>query len=430
MRKKCLFSWIGTLFALVLFFGCVSHANAQQVAITSPANGSVFSAGATIDVTAAVTGGTVAGVEVGVEGLGMSAYQLTAPYSFSLTVPPDVIGPRSLFAVGLIGNETVVFSPPITVDIEPSTPPTNISFQQPLVAFGYVGQQESVGVTAAFSNGSTLDISNSTQLTFVSANPGVVSVGAIGLMTSVLPGNTSIKVTFGKLTATLETVGPSGVKGDLDGDGIVTVQDLLLLEAMVGSTPTGANDARDLNGDGKIDNLDVQALLTLCGANCPSLTATTTSLATSAGPLEYAQPVTFTSAVAGTGPKPPTGSVSFLADGQLVDIGTIGTTEQASAVSSSLTIGAHKISALYSGDQHNEPSASASVSVTIVAIPGDVNGDGVVNCLDLDLVKAAFGTKTGEAAFNPAADVNHDGVVNVLDLSFVARLVPAGTACP
>ena len=53
-----------------------------------------------------------------------------------------------------------------------------------------------------------------------------------------------------------------------------------------------------------------------------------------------------------------------------------------------------------------------------------------MDCLDLDLVKAAFGTKTGQPAFNPAADVNHDGVVNVLDLSYVARMVPAGTTCP
>ena len=45
----------------------------------------------------------------------------------------------------------------------------------------------------------------------------------------------------------------------------------------------------------------------------------------------------------------------------------------------------------------------------------DVNGDGVVNILDLTLVAANFGA-TGQNA----ADVNGDGVVNILDLTLVA----------
>jgi hypothetical protein len=62
-------------------------------------------------------------------------------------------------------------------------------------------------------------------------------------------------------------------------------------------------------------------------------------------------------------------------------------------------------------------------------ISGHVNGDGVANCVDLDVVKASFGKKLGQPGFNPNADVNGDGVVNVLDLSIVAKQVPAGTVC-
>ena len=47
--------------------------------------------------------------------------------------------------------------------------------------------------------------------------------------------------------------------------------------------------------------------------------------------------------------------------------------------------------------------------------PADVNGDGVVNILDLTLVAQGFGT--GAAG----VDVNGDGVVNVFDLVFVAN---------
>ena len=48
-------------------------------------------------------------------------------------------------------------------------------------------------------------------------------------------------------------------------------------------------------------------------------------------------------------------------------------------------------------------------------LPGDINGDGIVNILDLTLVAQAFGTDSA------AADVNADGVVNVFDLVFVAN---------
>jgi len=198
----------------------------------------------------------------------------------------------------------------------------------------------------------------------------------------------------------------------------------------VGDTPTGPDDARDINRDGKINNLDVEALLTLCGKNCPSLTATTTSLASSAAQVQYTHPFTLTSKVSGNGSQLPTGDVSFVVDGQLDDIGILSSTDQTSVVSNSLSIGSHTISALYSGSLNNAPSSSEPVAVTVVSVPGDVNGDGVVNCLDLDLVKAAFGTKTGQPGFNPNADVNHDGVVNVLDLAFVASQLPAATTCP
>jgi hypothetical protein len=51
------------------------------------------------------------------------------------------------------------------------------------------------------------------------------------------------------------------------------------------------------------------------------------------------------------------------------------------------------------------------------------------SCADLQLVKAAFGSKRGQPAYNPIADVNNDGIVNISDLSMVARALPAGTVC-
>jgi len=53
-----------------------------------------------------------------------------------------------------------------------------------------------------------------------------------------------------------------------------------------------------------------------------------------------------------------------------------------------------------------------------VPIPGDLNGDGLVNFGDLAILRAAFGTAEGDENYNPAADLDNDGRVNFSDLRF------------
>ena len=55
-------------------------------------------------------------------------------------------------------------------------------------------------------------------------------------------------------------------------------------------------------------------------------------------------------------------------------------------------------------------------------VPGDVNGDGVVNILDLTYVASHFG-KNVDQAQTPNPDVNGDSIVNILDLVFVANRI-------
>jgi hypothetical protein len=52
---------------------------------------------------------------------------------------------------------------------------------------------------------------------------------------------------------------------------------------------------------------------------------------------------------------------------------------------------------------------------------GDVNGDGIIDQKDMDLLKSAYGAKKGEARYNEVYDLNHDGVIDTKDLAILGR---------
>ena len=62
-----------------------------------------------------------------------------------------------------------------------------------------------------------------------------------------------------------------------------------------------------------------------------------------------------------------------------------------------------------------------------VKIPGDVNGDGVVDIYDLSIVSVAYGTFEGQPGYDPDADINKDGLVDGRDLATVT--VNYGNTC-
>lgn len=62
----------------------------------------------------------------------------------------------------------------------------------------------------------------------------------------------------------------------------------------------------------------------------------------------------------------------------------------------------------------------ALVSKLVFASSYDLNGDGVVDILDVIEWSKAFGTYEGEEGFNAAADVNSDGVIDVFDAALIS----------
>jgi hypothetical protein len=54
-----------------------------------------------------------------------------------------------------------------------------------------------------------------------------------------------------------------------------------------------------------------------------------------------------------------------------------------------------------------------------VRMPGDINGDGLVELSDMFLAAEAYGSFSGHPRWNPAADENEDGMVDMIDLFFI-----------
>ncbi|HEX7158496.1 MAG TPA: dockerin type I domain-containing protein [Edaphobacter sp.] len=70
-----------------------------------------------------------------------------------------------------------------------------------------------------------------------------------------------------------------------------------------------------------------------------------------------------------------------------------------------------------------------TLPLVVSGTPGDVNGDGFVDCTDVAAVRAAYGKNINQTGYNPSADFNGDGFVNIQDLQFVVSKLPAGTSC-
>ncbi len=61
--------------------------------------------------------------------------------------------------------------------------------------------------------------------------------------------------------------------------------------------------------------------------------------------------------------------------------------------------------------------ASASVLLTREL---DLDGNGVINIIDVGIVAGVFGTSTGNPRFNPLADFDANGVINIIDIGIIA----------
>ena len=111
-------------------------------------------------------------------------------------------------------------------------------------------------------------------------------------------------------------------------------------------------------------------------------------------------------------------SVQFKVDGASLGSPDTASPYTATWNTAGTTNGTHTIAAVAT-DTSGNTTTSATITVTVANVtnkPGDINGDGSVNILDLSILAGHFGGSGGLAQ----GDLNGDGKINILDLSILA----------
>ncbi|HUI67406.1 MAG TPA: Ig-like domain repeat protein [Nitrospirota bacterium] len=139
------------------------------------------------------------------------------------------------------------------------------------------------------------------------------------------------------------------------------------------------------------------------------LQPTTTNLASSSLTSLAGAPVTFTATVISSGTGTPTGSVSFMDGTTLLGTGTLsgGTPDTATFTTTTLGLGSHLITAVYSGDTTFSTSTSPAITQTVNATSTSTSltatpnpskiGDSVT--FTATVISSATGTPTGSVSF-------------------------------
>jgi hypothetical protein len=115
-------------------------------------------------------------------------------------------------------------------------------------------------------------------------------------------------------------------------------------------------------------------------SQCPAAVGgTSTALGSSLNPSTFGQSVTFTATVSGG--TSPTGSVQFFDGG--VSLGTVALVgNTATFITSSLAVGVHPITAVYSGDADDTGSTSPVVNQTVNPLGGAATSTGLVSSVN------------------------------------------------
>ena len=243
-------------------------ANPQPPVISSPASGTVVTAGQEVTITSSVVAGTfpngVALVAAPPLGGGSIQYPSGSSVTLSLSSSAQMTpGPQSVYVVGMDAGGVLYQSLPLQLIFERPHQPISFAVRPAVLTLSYIGENQPLTVFATLGDGSMLETTLSSRVQITSENTSIATVTS-GTVTARGSGQTSIDIAFGSMTTKVPVNVLYVIQGDLNGDGIVDQSDANILIAHYGSPTIGATDARDLNQDGVIDALDLKVLQSKC----------------------------------------------------------------------------------------------------------------------------------------------------------------------
>ena len=365
--------------------------------------------------------------QLSVASLGAGSHSVTAVYS----------GDSNMAAsTSAAVTEQVNRAPTITTagsSVNPS------AFGQPVTLTATV--QPPTGTTATgtvtFLDGSTFlgsatPAGNSAQLSIASLGRGTHSITAVYGGDANMAGSTSASVAQQVNQASTATTLSSGVNPSVFDQ---TITFTAAVQPPTGTTATGTVtflDGSTSLGSATLAGNSAQLSIASLGTGTHSITAiysgdtnmagstsaavaqqvnqasTATTLSSSVNPSGFGQTITFTGTVQPPAGTTATGTVTFLDGSTSVGSATLAG-NSAQLTVSSLTVGAHSITATYAGNADLLPSTSVALTQT-------VNGEATTTVATSSTNPSSFGQSTTlSATIQPALGGNATGTVTFLD---------------
>src|SRR5574338_1008562 len=167
----------------------------------------------------------------------------------------------------------------------------------------------------------------------------------------------------------------------------------------------------------------------------PTPVASSTVVSSNINPSVVGQTVTFTATVTGSGGTP-TGTVTFRDGLNNIATGTLSS-GTVTFITSSLSVGTHSITAVYSGDSNFDPSTSPAITQTVNkggttttvssnANPSD-SGQSVTFTATVSPLSPASGTRTGTVTFFDGVTILGTGTLSANTATLSTSTLGAGT---
>lgn len=178
---------------------CSAQQSSAQLQITSPTDGTFLAPGQSLSISViSLTNTPVVNVSVfGEDPVGTTTLANSLPAQFSLAIPQD-IAPRkyALTAVAGTSGGQVLYSDPVTIDVERPDMPTRLASLRQRITFTGITGPSPLRISGSFPDGAYLDVTDSSNLTFTSSNSAVATVDAHGMVNPIAQGSATITATY------------------------------------------------------------------------------------------------------------------------------------------------------------------------------------------------------------------------------------------